>query len=167
MSANDDRGQEDTVDLKDLEKMISKFAESVEKLTEKLGKNSKAFDANRDLVAEHSEQTKKNKLEVQQAYFDNLKEMAKWRKANKEGVSQFQMFTGILRNGVSALGVMRAVTDHLGSLGDKFDEHSRSVSELAELNEKLGEVKAEKQEESDMATPPEQKGSLVERLINA
>ena len=45
--------------------------------------------------------------------------------------------------------------------------HFNPDADEAELNEKLGELKAEKQEESDMATPPEQKGSLVERLINA
>ena len=136
-----EKGNEDlnTQDLTNIEKLLKELAINVAKLNENILKTTKTYNSSADAVAAHSEQTKKNKLEVQQAYFDNLKEMAKWRKANKEGVSQFQMFTGILRNGVSALGVMRAVTDHLGSLGDKFDEHSRSVSELAELNEKLAD----------------------------
>ena len=37
----------------------------------------------------------------------------------------------------------------------------------AELAEKMGEVMAEKQADAVLATPPEPKGSLVERLINA
>jgi hypothetical protein len=45
--------------------------------------------------------------------------------------------------------------------------HFNPDADEAELAEKMGEVREEKQADATLATPPEQKGSLVERLINA
>ena len=45
--------------------------------------------------------------------------------------------------------------------------HFNPDADEAELAEKMGEVREEKQADITLATPPEQKGSLVDRLINA
>tara|TARA_R110000824_G_scaffold80999_4_gene203462 strand:- start:1346 stop:2908 length:1563 start_codon:yes stop_codon:yes gene_type:complete len=137
MSANDDRGQEDTADLKDIDKILKKLVESLERLNEKLDKNSKAFSANRDLVAEHSEQTKKNKLEIQASYFENLKEMAEFRKSLKESGGQFNFLTGLLKNGTSAVSVIGAITKKLDGMGSSFDELKRATKEVADFEDTI------------------------------
>jgi hypothetical protein len=137
MSANDDRGQEDTADLKDIDKILKKLVESLEKLNEKLDKNSKAFSANRDLVAEHSEQTKKNKLEIQASYFENLKAMAEFRKSLKESGGQFNFLTGLLKNGTSAVSVIGAITKKLDGMGSSFDELKRATKEVADFEDTI------------------------------
>ncbi len=137
MSTNDDRGQEDTADLKDIDKILKELVKSLEKLNEnviKMGKTSKSAG---NAVAEHSEQTKRNRLEVQQAYFDNLKEMALFRKSLKESGGQFNFLTGLIKNGTSAVGVIGAVTRKLDGMGSSYDEYKQSLKEVSDYNTKI------------------------------
>ena len=134
MSTNDDRGQEDTADLKDIDKILKKLVESLEKLNEHVGKMGKAAKSAGDAVAEHSEQTKRNRLEVQQSYFDNLKEMALFRKSLKESGGQFNFLTGLIKNGTSAVSVIGAVTRKLDGMGSSYDEYKQSLKENSPIN---------------------------------
>ena len=134
-----EKGNEDlrTQDLTNIEKLLKELAINVAKLNENILKTTKTYNSSSDAVAAHSEQTKKNKLEVQQAYFDNLKEMAKYRKALKESGSQFNFLTGLITRGASGLQVLSKVAGKANDMANSFDTLKSAQKELADMNEEF------------------------------
>ena len=136
-----EKGNEDlnTQDLTNIEKLLKELAINVAKLNENILKTTKTYNSSADAVAAHSEQTKKNKLEVQDAYFQNLKAMAEFRKELKGGGDQFNFLTGLLKNGTTAVAVLGSVSKKLGQLGQSYDNHQKAVDEKTKFEETIRE----------------------------
>lgn len=157
MSANNDRGQEDTVDVKDLDKILTKIIDKFGKVADRLEDHIKIQQKNNNASKDwHVEQAKENR-KTSDAYFENLKQMALFRKSLKDSGGQFNFLTGLLKNGTTAVGVIGAVTKKLDGMGTSFDELKKATKEVTDFE---NTIRARMKEQNRKGSTDENKDLL-------
>jgi hypothetical protein len=135
--AGEDNRQEDDIDLKDIDKSLKKLVDRLDEVISKLGDMGKATKNNTDSAKDWHTTAAIEKRKTSEAYFENLKEMALFRKSLKDSGHQFNFLTSLLTKGTAAVTVMGHFTNKLQKIGENFDALGKATRDVEGYEDKI------------------------------